>query len=166
MLKIEARNVVYSIVQQELVHKGRDNEALYINLDLRMSYHVGGDAFDQSRGLHLLYSCPTGMSYITVFSGITDSPFAKIGEVKAWKHETTHDSCWRDINTFSQVYFDMARGINVSLSEEGREAIAPIDMYEGSSFRGNLYQWVPIKVTKDSSDRNNYRRMVELLPIA
>jgi len=163
MLKIDVRNVVNALVEQELRGKGRQDSALYIHLDLRMSHHTNNKSYDQSRGLHLLYYCLPQMSYITVFSGVTDSPFSKVREVKEWKHACTHDSCWRDVNTFSQVYFDMAANINAMLKKEKKEEIAPKDMHEWHNFHSGLYTWVPVKVTKDPTDDRNYRKLVEVM---
>ncbi len=168
MLKIDVRNVVHAIVEQELSGKGRDTEALYLNFDLRMSQHLpegfDGKSYDESRGLHLLYQVNPGFSYINVFSGVTDSPFARIRDVAEWKHECTHDSCWRDINTFSQVYFEMAECINAARKADGFPPVAPANMHEWHSIgRAGLFQWVKANVRKDPNCERNYRRIVEVL---
>lgn len=103
MLTIGISRFAYQIVKQELAYKGRLNEALYIHFDLGMGHYTERKSYTQRRGLHLLYYLRPEMSYITVFSSITASPFASIKEVPGWKHECTHDSCWRDINVFSQT---------------------------------------------------------------
>lgn len=164
MLKIDVRNVVHAIVEQELIEKDRLERALYINFDLRMSHHTNSRSFDQSRGLHLLYHRNSNSSFVSVFSAVTDSPFATIRDVKEWKHECTHDSCWRDVNTFSQVYFDMANQINDALKEAKLEPIPPAHMHEWHNFgRGGLFQVLEVKVTKDPNDDRNYRRKVEVV---
>jgi hypothetical protein len=115
MLNIRLDSVVNQIVRQELVESNREPlpdgaecVALHMNFDCRLSYYTAEYTYYQSRGLHLLYHATPGYSYITVFSGVTDSPFDKIDKVTEWKHECTHDSCWRDIGVFSHIYFDMA----------------------------------------------------------
>jgi len=164
MLQMSIRNVAHQIVQHELLGKGREKEGLYLNFDLRMSHHTDRGSYDQSRGLHLLYYVHPHGTYVTVFASVTKSPFATLRDVKEWKHECTHDSCWRDINTFSQVYFDMAECINSALQKNKLDAIAPKDMHEYNSFgRSGLYEWVPVEVTKDPEDDRNYRRLVKVL---
>lgn len=172
MLQIQVQNVVHAIVEQELRGKGREDSALYIHLDLRMSHHTDDKSYDQSRGLHMLYYCLPHMNYISVFSSVTDSPFTGLRDVKEWKHECSHDSCWRDVNTYSQVYFKMAEDINSEIKQDwekkhpGRIApqVAPKDMHEWHSFgRSGLYMWVPVKVRKDPKDTNNYRKLVEVV---
>jgi hypothetical protein len=164
MLKIDVRNVVHAIVEQELIRKGREGEALYVNFDLRMSHHTNNKSYDQSRGLHLLYQVNPGYTYVSVFSAVTDSPFATIREVEEWKHEVTHDSCWRDTNVFSQVYFDMAEKINAAMKADKRKPIAPKDMHEWHNLgRAGLFQWVKVNITKDPNDDRNYRKLVEVL---
>lgn len=162
MLQMEIRSLVYHIVQQELVGKGKDREALHLNFDLRMASYNDGHTYDQSRGLHLLYHCFPHSSYVSVFSGVTASPFGRLREVKEWRHECSHDSCWRDVNIFSHIYFEMAQQINDARKADKREAIAPKDMSEHNSFRDRVYQWVPVSVKKDESDDYNYRRIITL----
>jgi hypothetical protein len=164
MLTIPIRSLVNQIVRQELQHKGRRDEALYLNFDLRMGYYTNARSFEQSRGLHLLYYLPPQMSYITVFSGITASPFDKIQQVKEWKHECTHDSCWADINIFTNTFFEMAGKINEAMEEEGLPMVAPAAMSEHNGFRlfkSSLFEWVKVRVSRDMTDM--YRRSVELL---
>jgi hypothetical protein len=112
----------------------------------------------------MLYHLRPERTYITVFSGITDSPFAHPKEVKEWKHETTHDTCWRDIRTFSDIYFQMADEVNHKIKKDGYEEVAPARMSEHNYFLvgGDLYNWLPVKVTIDPQDEYNYRRLVEL----
>lgn len=166
MLQIDLRRVVNQIVQHELYSLGKEDLALYVNFDVRMSHYMpfSGKPYNQSRGLHLLYYVKPGHSYVTVFSGVTSSPFGSINDVVAWKHECTHDSCWRDIDIFSTMYFEMAEKINLLLVENNFEEIPPKDMNEFSAFRGNqLFNWIPVNVTKDSQDVYNYNRILKLI---
>lgn len=166
MLSMRIDSLVASLVRHELVGKGREDEALYINFDLRLSSHTNeGDSYNQSRGLHLLYHVNPGYSYITVFSGITPSPFGKAKDVEKWKHECTHDSCWRDIQVFSQLFFEMAKQINAERVEDGLPEIAPAHMHEHNSFPlfDKMYDWKRVRITKDPNDSNSYRKLVELL---
>lgn len=161
MLSMRIDSMLYNLVKQELVGKGRKDEALHFHFDLRMAYAD----FREFRGLHMLYYLPPGMSYVTVFSAVTDDPFIKIGKVQEWKHETTHDSCWRDVQTFSNVYFAMADEINKKLEKETGSSVAPCEMREHNSFRlfGSAFDWVKVEVSRDPEDDRNYRRLVKLL---
>lgn len=144
-----------------------EGDALYMHFDIRLSYHAGdGETFNSSRGLHLLYYTLPDSRYVTVFAGETDSPFAKVKEVAEWKHECSHDSCWRDIQTFSQLYFKMANEINDILKGYDMATVAPKDMHESNSFSAfgdELYSWVKVRVTKDPEDSHQYRKLVTLL---
>jgi hypothetical protein len=168
MFNISLISVVNKIVEHELIGKGPPTllrqEALHFHLDLRMSYYGKNEVFDISRGLHLLYYVRPGYSYpISVFSAITSSPFTKAKEVNEWKHEVTHDSCWRDIRTITELYFQMADQILTAMGEEGK-SLAPKDMHEHNGFAlfGPLYDWIPVEVKKDLTDPNNYRKTVIL----
>lgn len=165
MLQIKLERVVNQIVQSELLNKGgRQDEALYLSFDLRMGYFSNNEPYHESRGLHLLYHVSPGGSYVDVFSAVTDSPFDKIKSVKEWKHEVSHDSCWRDVSCFSNVYFEMAKGINKALRNNGHKEVAPVTMFEHSGFGlySDLYKWVPIRITrKDPSDY--YPKKIEVL---
>lgn len=169
MLSMRIDNLIARIVRQELFAKDcSNNDAIHFHLDLRMSYHVAdGKSYDDSCGLHLLYHRMPNGSYITVFSATSfASPFRKINEVKEWKHETTHDSCWRNINAFSKAYFDMAANINSQLVKDGLQEVAPIEMSEYNDFAlfGNAFNWVKVDVSKDPNDYPyNYKRLVKLL---
>ncbi len=167
MLNIKIETLVAQIVRQELVNQicRAENLGLYFNFDLRINHNDYPRSYNESRGLHLIYHANPGGSYITVFSGITDSPFAKIKDVDNWRHECSHDSCWRDINVFSATYFDMAAKINEAMVKDLRKEIAPKDMHEYSSFNGfdKAFDWVKCRVKKDETDTNNYRKVLELL---
>jgi hypothetical protein len=94
MLQMRLDRLVQQIVSHHLLGQGREKEALYLNFDLRMSSFSKSDTFDASRGLHLLYHLRPGYQSVSVFSAVTDSPFSGCAGMK-WKHEVTHDSCWR-----------------------------------------------------------------------
>lgn len=171
MLNIKVNSVVHTIVNQFLVEDELNdhNTAIYICIDCRLSF--SGDESLQHKtlkascGLHLLYYKKSG-TYITVFSGVTDSPFTKVDKVDNWKHETTHDSCWRDIPIFSQVYFELANKVNAQRVELDLPEIAPIRMHESSSFagiNGPLFRRIPVEIKTDPNDPNRYKKIVKLL---
>lgn len=159
MLKIELSHIVAKIVQSELRGKGREKEALYFNFDIRLSFYTEDKNYDESCGLHLLYHCNPHESYISVFTGVTENSFVKIDKVE-WKHGVTHDSCWRDISTFSDVYFGMANKINKRLIDDDEGKVAPKDMALNIFLTKNLFSWVPVEVHKEL---DSYRRIVTIL---
>jgi hypothetical protein len=163
MLNISIQSVVNQIVRSKLLRNCGANIAIAFNFDCRLSYHTDDKSYNQSRGLHLLYHSLG--TYVDVFTSVTDSPFSSIKEVKEWKHIMSHDSCWSDVNVFSNIYFDMANCINNDLAKDGLSAVAPIQMSEHNNFAmfGDLYKWVPVKISKDKNDKNNYRKIVELV---
>lgn len=161
MFSFGIREVISAIVDHELKGKGNPDKALHINLDVRISHYTDNESFHESRGLHLLYFCRPHMSYISAFSGITKSPFGSIREVESWKHEITHDSGWRDISVFSNLYFEMADNINKKRVEAGLEKIAPKDMHEFNSFPRGLCSWVPVEVKRDPAD--DYNKFIKIL---
>ncbi len=161
MVNIRISSLAEAIVHSELIRKGREKEALYLNFDLRMSYYHEGEEYHQSRGLHLLYHVIPGGGVVNVFSAVTMSPFANIVDVREWSHDCSHDTCWRDISVFSKVYFEMAEHINQLRLVDGREPIAPRDMHEWHNIR-ELYRWVPAIIAKDPTDERSYRKMVTL----
>lgn len=165
MFSLRFDQLVSTIVNQELVGKGRDKEVLYINFDCRIAYYTNEKSYNQSRGLHLIYGCRPGYSYVDVFSGVTESPFGSIREVESWKHETSHSSCWRDIKVFSSLYFEMAELINAERAKDGLKPVAPIKMSEHNSFRNHnrLFDWVPAIVETDPLDEYRYKRILKLI---
>lgn len=164
MLTMRIDSMIAALVRQEL-KGGKNGEALHIHLDLGVSFHTGHGSYDQRRGLHLLYQVDEGYSYINVFSAVLDSPFAKIGDVKKWKHECTHDTCWRDIQLFSQLYFEMCKLVNEEMVKDGLPEQRPCDMSEHNSFPvfGQMFDWVKVKVSKDPKCERNYHKVVEVL---
>lgn len=161
MLSLRLSSVAEAIVHSELIRKGREKEALYLNFDLRMSLHDKGGDYNQSRGLHLLYHLMPGGGVVNVFSAVTPSPFGKLTDIPQWSHDCSHDSCWRDIPVFNKVYFEMAEHINQIRELDGREPVAPKDMHEWHNIR-ELYRWVPAIITKDPTDPHSYRKLVTL----
>jgi hypothetical protein len=147
-----------------LVVSDNDKKALHFHLDLRLSY----DQHTIARGLHLLYHRHRSTSYISVFSAaIKDNPFIKLKQVdpNTWKHEVTHDSCWRESTSsvLTENYFEMANEVNQRLGEE--LAVAPCKMTDSTHFSlfDDAFDWVTVSVTKDLYDGNNYRRLVTVV---
>lgn len=170
MLSIGIQNLAGQIVRHEMLRAQarphlRQHAALHLNFDLGIGSYTNDKSYSVRRGLHLLYHVnPTG-TYVSVFSGVTSSPFGKISEVKEWKHECTHDSCWMDINVFSANYFEMCAEINALRVGDGLPEIAPAAMSEHNSFRSmdSLFQWVAAEVTTDPMDDRNYKKLIRLL---
>lgn len=169
MLSIAVSNVVAQIVRHHLLPAGNE-KAMYFSFDCGLGYYVDSrtvsNRFNQRRGLHLLYHLKPGYGSISVFSAVTESPFAKLKDISAWKHEVTHDSCWRDVRIFTEVYFEMAEKINQALLEKQiSPAVAPAAMSEYTSFRSlnNLFELVPVSISVDNTDNRNYKRVIHLL---
>jgi len=165
MFSISIKTLVNSLVRQELQDKGREKEALHFHFRLELSHYTNTATYSESRGLHLLYHVKPRFSYITVFSAVHSSSFIKVKEVEQWRHEITHDSCWANIQVFSEVYFDMAEKVNAKLKEADLETPAPKDMNEHNSFGlfGPVFDWVPVKISKDPDDERNYLKLVKVL---
>jgi hypothetical protein len=170
MLSMKIEDLVSAIVRQELIGKGREDEALHFSFDISLSYYQDGKSYSKRCGLHLLYHVNPNGSYVNVFSRIDASPFTKVnapqGEgVGEWVHECSHDSCWRNIRVFSTLYFDLAAQINQALIADGFTAVAPKDMSEhnNSPLFEALYTWVKVKLEKDPTDQYNYRKLVKLI---
>lgn len=164
MLSMRVDTMINALVSHLVEEGSSKNEALHFHLDLRMATYIGDGnrRFSASRGLHLLYYREANSAYVHVFSAVLDSPFATIASVTEWKHECTHDSCWRDVGVFAQVYFGMANEINDARADAKLEAIAPKDMSEHNGFAmfGKPFTWRKVKVMKDETDDNSYRRKV------
>lgn len=165
MFEIRLDRVAQQIVSHNLRGKGSGEQvALYLKFDVRLSSH--GIAHTIARGLHLLYHQVLHHASVSVFSAVTPSPFDRIDTVKEFKHEVTHDSCWRDLRVFNETYFTMANEVNVIRKNYGLSEIAPVAMNQFVTFAGlgeDLFQWVSVKVTKDETDERNYRRVIQLL---
>lgn len=156
--------LVASIVRSEFP-SDRVGQALHFHFDVRLSDYSEEVNTTQSAALHLLYHTHPMGSYISVFSGVERGrPFTSVKEIKEWKHEVTHDSCWRDINAITQLYFDMAEELNALRVKAGYEAKAPRDFSPFVSFAlfsDGLYSWIPVEVNRDPVD--SYKRTVKLL---
>lgn len=158
------------IVSSLLPEQARENEAVYISFDVRMQdYAVPSPSVGFSAGLHLIYHCRPHSNYITVFSAVTESPFAKLKEIPAdqWQHESSHDSCWRDVSIFNSTFFEMATDLNELRTKKGLPTLPPKDFSTFVSFRpfnfNKLYEWVRVEVERDPNDLRNYKRTLKLL---
>lgn len=160
MLTMKIETLVNALVQSELSKNQEKNKALYFGFDLHLS--VSTPSVFKRRGLNLLYYKEG--AFTSVFSAVTNLQWS-VPEKTEWKHEVSHDSCWRDIRVFSETYFKMAEEINKYLRDFGYEEVAPCNMNQLNTPRmfGSLYEWKKVKVIKDSTDQNNYRRLVELI---
>lgn len=165
MLSMKIESMVNAMVKQELVKKGGNDKALHFAFDAGLYYHTGDERYSVRRGLHMLYHLFPGWGSVSVFSAITDDPFAKVTGVKVWKHETTHDSEWRSANTYTHLYFKMAEEINRQLSAAKKPEVAPAAMEEHNSppIFDQMYDWVAVKVTIDPTDTYRHRRLVVLV---
>lgn len=145
---------------------GRKTEAIYISFDIRLSSYEDSFQYTAARGLHLLYHKLPGADSISVFSAVSPSPFDRLEKVVQWKHEATHDSCWRGLRVFFDVYFEMAKEVNARRVFRGLKEIAPAEMTQCCNFAGrareSLFQWVPVEITKDPEDECNYRRLIKV----
>lgn len=158
-------DLLKSIVQQELIDNPnrQDDEALHFHLDISLTSYETGRRFGQSCGLHLLYHLPPRMSYVNVFVGVADKPFAKLKEVKL-EHSITHDSEWRSISEINQIYFGMASVINSQRIDQGFKEEAPILMSENNYFVGRkVFERVKVKVETDPDCDMNYSKLITVL---
>lgn len=164
MLNMRIDTMLATLVRQLLVDaEGRDKEALYFNLDLRLGYKVGvKQTYNSSRRLHLLYHRrPTSM-YVDVFAAATKI-LSKLNDVQKFDHVSTHDACWKDIKIFSKIYLDMVSEINNMLRSDGHSETSPINMQEQHSFHDLAFIWIPVQVHKDPHDKNNYRKTIAIV---
>lgn len=166
MMNVEIEHVVNVMVTQFLVRaERREGEAMLISFRLDIS---DSDHHNASRGFHLLYHIAPRRTYVDVFSAVTSYRNSTDIKKLQWKFEVSHDSCWRDVGSFNEVYFDMANEVNSSRQAEGLERIAPNDMnqfnrFNRCSLESNLFQWVKVKVERDPSCQNGYRKLITLL---
>ena len=165
MLSMSVSGIVDALVEQELVRKGGNDKALHFHFDLGLAHYTRSETYTARRGLHMLYHLRPGYGSVSVFSAVTHSPFVKVRAVDGWDHDTTHESCWRGVTTYSKVYFDMAQEVNSKIEEAGLAPIAPIMMTEHNTFSlfGPVYDWVDVEVTLDPKDRYQHRRIVKVL---
>lgn len=161
LLQMSVQSLVNAIVSQELIDKGNPTHGLYFSFDVGLSLYreVNGRHTETHRrnGLHLFYHAPRANGSVHTFSGVTDSPFIRHTEIQ-WAHETSHDSCWRIVNTIDRLYFQQADSINCELGTD----IAPGDLHQfvTSGFSRSLFTWLPCKVELDSSDPHHYRKIL------
>lgn len=166
MLEIKVETVAAQLVRHFLVGQGREKEALHIQFDLGLGSYTDNKSFNARVGLHLLYHLQPERSYISVFSAVTNNPFSKVKEVESWRHETTHDSGWRDIGVFSDAYFGLAQLVNLQREAAGLERIAPAKMANHSSFGvfvDKVFYWVPVEVFIDPECDRSYRKLIKIL---
>ena len=168
MFRMSVAKVVEKIVRHTLLGngKGRDDEALYFHLDLRLSMYDDGKTYNRAQGLHLLYHCRKGYQWVSVFSAITDNPFVKLDKVTEWNHEVSHDSCWTDLSVISDLYFKMAAEVIADAKADGyKKDIAPADLHEhnGFSLFGELYDWVPVEIKKADPASSDWKKIIRVL---
>lgn len=166
MLNIKLEVLVAALVRQELQEKNGNDKALHFHFSCTLGYYTPNKSYDQRRALHLLYYLKPGYNSISVFSAVLPSGWDKIDKVVNWKHETTHDSEWRSIHTFADVYFGMATAINEAMLSDGLPEVAPITMTEYNSFplfHNRVYDWQTVEVSKDPTDDYNYRKLVKVI---
>lgn len=163
MFEMRLDSLVQQIVKSHFPYKNPDfaNKGLYVAFDVRMSdYDVD---VTHSAFIHLIYHAQPESNCITVFAGLSTQS-SSIKDVKEWKHEITHDSCWRNINVFNSVYFYMAEKLNETRKEKGLSEKAPKDFHTFVDFpfvSDKLYDLIPIAIAKDPE--NHYKRILTLL---
>lgn len=167
-LSIEIESLVNNLVEQLLVKPGGNEKTLHFGFKCEQAhYHSAqykGRSYYARGGLHLLYHRLPGYGYVNVFSAITSGLDVKIDKVTDWKHESSHDSCWRNIGAFNEVYFGLAQQLNEKLEADGHETVAPMNMtqHNGPQLFGPIFSWVNAKVTIDPADDRRYRKLVEI----
>lgn len=163
MFAMKLENVVQAIVDIELRRNQDPSKGLLVSFDVGMADYSTGSNYPEERGaVHLLYYVKPGGNYISVFSAFSKR-HTSIKELD-WKHEVTHDSCWRDINIFSKVFFDFAQSLNTKLAKMGLPPKAPKDFSENVFFDGFSDPWkmIDVEVTNDPSDNRSYRRILKI----
>ena len=166
MFEMKIDYLAASIVRSVFQEGGREGQALHLHFDLRLSDYSEEIDATKSAGLHLLYWARPKSDWITVFSGVTESPFDGLHKVQAWTMEASHDSCWRDIKIVNSLYFGMAEELNQIRAQEGLAPKAPRDFSQFASFplfEEDLYRWIPCEVNRDPGDSSGYRRVIKLL---
>lgn len=167
MLTIEVGSIVNNLVEQLLVKPRGNEKVLHFGFKCVLAYYEhtnhGGRSYDSHCGLHVLYHLKPQRTYVDVFSAITDLS-TKIHDVKDWRHEASHDSCWRDIAAFNKAYFDLAENVNEKLEADGHERVAPMHMSEhnGPQLFGPVFSWVNATVTKDPACDRSYRKLITI----
>lgn len=167
MLEMNLETLISGIVNQVLLetpYKDRDiKKGLHFGFDVSLSSYVNGKEYNVRKGLHLVYYART--NYVTVFSGVTEKFFTSPKEVTEWKHEATHDSCWRDIVAFTNLYFDMAERVNEKRVIAGLKSVAPKNMEQNVFFMGfgrDVWNFIDVEIDYvDKSD--SYSRKLTIL---
>lgn len=162
MLSISINTVVAGLVRQHLQNQGREAEAMHFHFLLLLGI---GD-YQVHQDLHLLYHQKPHAGTLSVFSAVKQkyTPLRFMSGTD-FKHEISHDSCWRDIQVFSKTYFAMAEEVNNFLGSTGRDHIAPNQMTSNVFLNlphTHMYEWVPAQVSLDPNDSTRYRRKIEL----
>lgn len=165
MLNMHLENVTAMLVQQFLIEpKGVENKAIHFHFNVRVDSFESNEQFGSSVGLHLLYHLKPRSTYVDVFSGATNRPFAKLNEVEGWTHEASHDSGWRNLNVFSQIYFSLAGEVNDQRKSSELKEIAPKDMSQSAHLRisRKMFDWVDVEVKVDGADPMKYHRTLTI----
>ena len=167
MFEMRLDSLIQSIVRSNLSQNIKEGQAMYIhfNASLYDFDQSNRDGNEISVGLHLLYSCLPKRNCITVFSGVSPDSFRGIKEVKSWKHEVTHDSCWTDISVLNDTFFSMAKTLNDRRVGWGLPIKAPNQFSQNVTFplSDKLWEWVDVKITKNPTDVHHYQKCVEVL---
>lgn len=157
MFKMPVQHVVNTLVkgmmQGQETPKGK---GLLVSLDVQLTSHLRGGLESPffRREVHLLYSRYQGAgSYISVFSFVKRYGGGHDPKKFEWKHEVTHDSCWRDLTLINNVYFEAAAEINKKRVDVGLPEVAPFSMTDHSAFDiFKPFQWVNVVQTKVHDD--------------
>ena len=156
MFKMPVQHVVNTLVkgmmQKQEPPKGK---GLLVSLDVQLTSYLGEGLESPffRREIHLLYSRYQGAgSYISVFSCVKGYGGGLNPKEFTWKHEVTHDSCWRDLTVVSDVYFQAAAEINKKRVDAGLAEVAPYLMTDHSAFDILPFRWVDVVQTKVRDD--------------
>lgn len=137
MFQMKVISVVDSLVNTLLVRQPDMNpgKAVLFELDLKLSSYEDNETFTSRTNLHLLYNKMHSYGrYISVFSyeGVVSTLIDPRDRGYIWKHEGTHDSCWRDLSLVSDIYFRCARVVNEQRQAAGYKPIPPRDMCDNA----------------------------------
>lgn len=169
MFQMEVSRVINSLVDTLI---GKDagvsappGKGLLFQLELGLASHTKEGSFMFREHLHLLYNKKKGGSYISVFSHVGRVALDLRVRQYDWKHEVTHDSCWRDLSLMNTLYFQLAEQVNEKRSEVGLEKIAPILMSNHTNF--SLFQpafkWVDVEQTTLPGDGPGRQYAIKIL---
>lgn len=164
MFEMKIEQILNALVDMELKRNRDPSKGLHVSFDVSMADYSVGNNFPEARGaIHLLYYVKPDRTYISVFSAFSKR-FADIKKLD-WKHEVTHDSCWRDISVVNRVYFDFAKSLNAKRLELGLAEKAPKDFSTNVFFErfGDPWKMIDVEISKDPSDTRNYRQFLKVL---